>query len=92
MTTGVDAGKTGKVLAVDREKGRARVEGLNLKRRTIKRSSDQPQGGIIEVEGGIALSNLMPYDPEVKRGVRVARTAADNRRVRQSKASSHVFD
>ncbi len=92
VTTGVDAGKTGTVLRVDLVKGRAYVEGLNIRRCTIKRSSEHPQGGMIEKEAGISLSNLMPYDPAVKKGVRVSRVVAGDRRVRKSKAGSHVFD
>lgn len=92
VTTGVDAGKTGTVLRVDRAKGRAYVEGLNIRRCTIKRSSEHPQGGMIEREGGIALSNLMPYDPAAKKGVRVSRVVEGDRRVRKSRAGSHVFD
>jgi large subunit ribosomal protein L24 len=68
ITTGVDAGKTGKVLRVDRVKGRAYVEGLNIRRCTIKRSSEHPQGGMVDKEAGIALSNLMPYDPSCEEG------------------------
>lgn len=90
---GVDAGKTGRVLRVDREKGRAYVEGLNVRTCTIKRSEKNPQGGMVEREAAIALSNLMPYDPTVKKGVRVSMMNADDgKRVRKSKASSHVFD
>jgi len=92
ITTGVDACKTGKVLRVDRVKGRAYVEGLNIRKCTIKRSSEHPQGGMIDKEAGIALSNLMPYDPSAKKGVRVARVTEGDRRVRKSRAGSHVFD
>ena len=92
VTTGVDAGKTGTVLRVDRAKGRAFVEGLNIRRCTIKRSSEHPQGGMIDKEAGISLSNLMPYDPAAKKGVRVSRAVEGDRRVRKSRAGSHVFD
>ncbi len=92
ITTGVDAGKTGKVLRVDRVKGRAFVEGLNIRRCTIKRSSEHPQGGMVDREAGIAVSNLMPYDPAAKKGVRVSRVVEGDRRVRKSRAGSHVFD
>lgn len=92
VTAGVDAGKTGTVLRVDGTKGRAYVEGVNIRRCTIKRSSEQPQGGMVDKEAGIDLSNLMPYDPSAKKGVRVARVQEDGRRVRKSKAGSHVFD
>lgn len=90
--TGADAGKRGKVLLVDQASGRAVVEGLNVKRCTIKRSSETPQGGIVDREAGIALSNLMPYDPDAKKGVRVKRVQQGEKRVRQSCASSHIFD
>lgn len=92
VTKGVDGGKTGKVLRVDTVKERAFVEGLNIRRSTIKRSSEHPQGGMVDKEAGIRLSNLMPYDPVAKKGVRVARVKDGDRRVRKSKAGSHVFD
>ncbi len=90
---GTDAGKTGRVLRVDLERGRATVEGLNVRRCTIKRSAKAPQGGLVDREAGIALSNLMLYDPEARKGVRVSRVpAGEGKRVRKSKAGSHVFD
>ncbi len=89
---GASSGKTGRVLRVDNERGRAFVEGLNVRRCTIKRSAKNPQGGLVDREAGIALSNLMPYDPVVKKGVRVSRVADGEKRVRKSKAGSHVFD
>ena len=91
VTSGVDTGKTGKVLLVDSEKGRAIVEGINLKKKTVKRSQDNPQGGIMEREAAIAVSNLMPYDPDAKKGVRIVRAKDGDKSVRKSKASSHVF-
>lgn len=90
--TGASAGKTGKVLRVDRERGRAFVEGLNVRRCTIKKSTKNPQGGLVDREAGIALSNLMPYDPVAKKGVRVSRVASGDKQVRKSKAGSHTFD
>ncbi len=91
VTSGVDTGKRGKVLLVNNEAGRAIVEGINLKKKTVKRSQDNPQGGILEREAAIAVSNLMPYDPDAKKGVRVVRAKDGDKTVRKSKASSHVF-
>jgi large subunit ribosomal protein L24 len=79
---GVNSGKRGKVLSVDQVKQRA----------VVRASEANPQGGIIEVEAGIALSNLMPYDPEAKKGVRVSRSRDGERPVRKSKKTTHVFD
>jgi large subunit ribosomal protein L24 len=91
VTSGVDTGKKGKVLLVNKEQGRAIVEGINLKKKTVKRSQDNPQGGIMEKEAAIAVSNLMPFDPDAKKGVRIVRAKDGDKSVRKSKASSHVF-
>ncbi|MCX7591898.1 MAG: 50S ribosomal protein L24 [Kiritimatiellae bacterium] len=89
---GVSAGKTGKVLQVLPREGRALVEGLNLVKKTIRKTPDTPQGGIIEKESPIALSNLMPYCPECKRGTRIARVKDGERRIRKCRRCGHVFD
>ncbi len=55
---GDDKGKKGKVLQVIPETGRALVEGLNLIKKAMRKTQDRPQGGIVEREGPIAISNL----------------------------------
>jgi large subunit ribosomal protein L24 len=52
-------GKSGKVTTIFKDKDRAVVEGLNLRKKAVPRSQKNPQGGIIEVEGAIHVSNLM---------------------------------
>jgi len=89
---GVSAGKTGRVLVVDPAKGRAIVEGLNLVKKTVRRSPENAQGGFVSKAAPIALSNLMPYDPTAKKGVRVSRVRENDRPVRKSRVSNHVFD
>jgi large subunit ribosomal protein L24 len=61
VIAGKEKGKSGKVLEVLREKGRVRVEKLmTVKRHTKKgRSQSNPEGGIVEKTGSIALSNVM---------------------------------
>jgi large subunit ribosomal protein L24 len=61
VISGKEKGKQGKVLEVLREKGRVRVEKLMTVKRSVKkgRSQSSPDGGIIEKEGTIALSNVM---------------------------------
>lgn len=60
VISGDDAagGKTGKVLKVMPDKGRAIVEGLNFVKKHMRKTQDNPEGGIIEKEGSIAISNL----------------------------------
>ena len=50
--------KTGKVLQVFPEKGRALVEGFNYVKKHLRKTQDNPQGGIVEKEAPISVSNL----------------------------------
>lgn len=59
VLTGVDRGKTGKILHVDPKKDRAIVEGIRFMKRHTKPSQKNPQGGIIEREAPVRMSNLM---------------------------------
>ena len=88
--SGVDAGKSGKVLQVVGE--RALVEGINVRKKALRKTQDNPQGGIIDKECTIAISNLMPYCPECKKGVRVARSREDGRSIRKCKVCGYAFD
>lgn len=58
VLAGNERGKEGVVLAVDRDKDRAIVEGLNMVSKHQKPSATNPQGGIEKKEAGIHVSNL----------------------------------
>ena len=59
VIAGSHRGKEGKVLEILPASGRARVEGLAMVKRHLKKSQESPQGSIVEREGSIHLSNLM---------------------------------
>ena len=59
VLSGESRGQEGKILVIDKKKNRATVEGLNIVKRHAKPSASNPQGGIVEKEGGIHISNLM---------------------------------
>lgn len=59
VLSGESRGQEGKVLAIDRKKDRVFVEGINLIKKHTKPSATSPQGGIVEKEAGIHISNLM---------------------------------
>jgi large subunit ribosomal protein L24 len=59
VISGSHRGKEGKVLEVVAASSRARVEGLAMVKRHTRKSQDHPQGGIVEREGTIHVSNLM---------------------------------
>ena len=61
VIAGKEKGKRGRILFVDRDKGRVIVEGVNFVSRHVKagRNSANPQGGIIRQEGSLSISNVM---------------------------------
>jgi large subunit ribosomal protein L24 len=91
-TRGISAGKTGKVLQVLPSKGRAVVEGLNLVKKALRKSQDNPKGGIADKESSIALANLMQYCPQCKKGVRITRVREAESRGRKCRRCGHAFE
>jgi large subunit ribosomal protein L24 len=72
VTTGRDRGKRGKVLRVNPTEGTAIVERVNfLKRATRKNPQKNQQGGILEREAPIRLSNLMVVCPSCGEATRM---------------------
>jgi large subunit ribosomal protein L24 len=63
---GRDKGRKGKVLQVFPEANRALVEGINLIKKHMKPSKDNPEGGIVEKEAPIHVSNLRVDTPSAK--------------------------
>ncbi len=87
VNAGNDKGKTGKVLAVDPQKDRVIVEGVNLVSKHTKPNSKQPQGGILKKEAGVHISNLQLLDPQTNKPTRVGYKFEDGKKIRYSKKS-----
>lgn len=69
--------KTGRVLSVDVKNQRAIVEGFNMIKKHTKPNATHPNGGIIEQEAPIHISNLQLADPKTGTPTRVGRKAND---------------
>lgn len=93
VLTGRDRGKVGEVLQVMSD-GRALVNDVNLvKRHTKPNPMKGVQGGIIEKEAPIELSNVALYNPTTKKADRVGfRVLEDGRKVRVFKSNQEVVD
>ena len=88
VIAGDDKGKTGRVLSVDETKLRVIVEKINFVKRHTKARGQNQQGGILEKEAPLHISNVMLFDPKAGRGVRVGvRTTKDGKRERISRAT-----
>lgn len=90
ILTGKDKGKTGRIVKIDRDKGRVIVEGLNMVKKTVKPKSAQEKGGIIEVEASLDISNVSIV---TKNGgtTRIGIKTEGDKKVRYSKKTGEVL-
>lgn len=91
VITGKDKGKTGRVLEVDRERQRVLVERINFVKRHQRPTQRYRQGGIIEKEAFIHVSNVMLYEEKTGKATRVGTKVIEGKRVRVSKRSGEVL-
>jgi large subunit ribosomal protein L24 len=92
VTAGRDKGRRGTVIKM--LEGQVLVESVNMvKRHTKPNPQKNVQGGIVQKEAAIDLSNVMLWNPVTKKGDRVGlRTLADGRKVRFFKSNKEVVD
>jgi large subunit ribosomal protein L24 len=82
VIAGVDKGKQGKVLRVLTKDNRVVVEGINRVWKHIRPSQKNPQGGRIQKDAPVHVSNVMPLDPATGKGARVRFQEKDGRKHR----------
>ena len=91
IMSGADAGKVGRVIKVYLDKDRILVEGINIVKKHTRPSQDNPQGGIIEKEASIHVSNtlLMASGKPTKVGYKILE---NGKKVRVAKNTGEVID
>ncbi len=93
VIAGREKGKQGKILALFPDEGRLTIEKLNMLKRHTKPSAQNKQGGIVEKEGRMAISNVMLACDKCGKGVRVKRKKLeDGKRVRVCVKCGEVMD
>ena len=92
VITGKDKGKEGVILKAFPKKDRVIVEGMNMMKKHQKPSSMNPQGGILETEAPIHVSNVMLIDSKTGEPTRVSFKVEDGKKVRVSKKTGEVLD
>jgi large subunit ribosomal protein L24 len=95
VISGKDKGKTGKIIRVDRAKGRVYVEGINIIKRHQKPNPARPNApvGVIEREGPVHVSNVALLDPKDRKPTRVGtRRTEQGARMRVTKRSGTEID
>ncbi len=97
VISGNDKGKTGKVLKVFPKNNRVIIEGINIRKRHTKASQKNPQGGIVEKESAINVSNVMLLDPKSNAPTRLGsqvildEKSGKKKRARISRASGEML-
>ena len=91
VTTGADKGKTGRVLRIMPDKDRVVVEGIARVWKHVRPSQRHPQGGRIQKDAPIHISNVMPVDPSTGKGTRVKFETRDGKKVRVAAKSGTVL-
>lgn len=92
VISGKDKGKQGVILQALPKKNRVIVEGINIVKKHAKPSQANPQGGIIDMEAPIHVSNVMPLDPKSNEPTRVGYKIVDGEKVRIAKKSGEELD
>ncbi len=93
VIAGSEKGKRGKILRILKDQNRVIVEKINMMKRHTKPTQTNQQGGIIEREGKIHISNVMPVDPKSGQPSRVSRKRLeDGTRVRVTQRSGELLD
>jgi len=93
VVAGKERGKKGKVLRVLKDKDRVFVEHVNMIKKHQRPTQKLRQGGIIEREGPIHLSNVMLVDPQTDKPTRVGvRALADGKKARVARRSGEFID
>ncbi|MBU5267623.1 50S ribosomal protein L24 [Virgibacillus proomii] len=92
VISGKDRGKEGTVLEAYPKKERVLVEGINMIKKHAKPSQENPQGGILNQEAPIHVSNVMPLDPKSGEPTRVGYEVRDGKKVRIAKKSGKALD
>lgn len=59
VVNGKERGKTGRILRIDRDNGRVFIHGMNMVKKAVKKRKQNDRGGIIDIEGSVAVSDVM---------------------------------
>jgi len=88
VIAGKDKGKQGRVLRVLGDKDRVVVEGINRVWKHVRPSQRNPQGGRIQKDAPIHISNVQPVDPQSNKGSRVKFEVREGKKVRVAKSGT----
>ena len=91
IISGNEAGKSGRIIKIFRTKNKIVVEGLNMVKKHARPTQENPQGGIMQMEAAIHISNVM-FIADGKPTRIGYKTLEDGRKVRYAKTTGEVIN
>lgn len=92
IIAGKDKGKSGKVLHIDANKSKALVEGINLVKKTQRPTQENQQGGFIDIERPLHISNIALVDKKSNKPTRLGvKVGKDGKKTRIARKSGEVI-
>lgn len=92
VINGAESGKRGKILKVDRVRGRVIVEGINKRNKYFRANQENPKGGMVNIEFPIALSNVMIFCEKCKKPTRIGIEISEKSKTRICKKCGKSLD
>ena len=91
VIAGKDKGRTGKVINLNHKKSVATIQGVNMVKKTLRPSQENPAGGIVGKEAPNHMSNIALISPKTKKATRVRIEEKDGKKVRVAVACGSVI-
>lgn len=91
VIAGNHSGERGEVLSIDRKRARVFVKNVNMVKKTMPKTQENPKGGVVEREASIHISNVMVVGKDGK-ATRVGIKEVDGKLKRYAKKSGEVLD
>ncbi|OHD56762.1 MAG: 50S ribosomal protein L24 [Spirochaetes bacterium GWF1_49_6] len=95
VIAGSEKGKKGEIVRAMPTQNKVVVKGVNYVKKTIKKSKENPNGGFLEIEAPLHVSNVMLFCPKNGKGVRVGFTTDKNgnkKRKARAKGVDYIFE
>jgi len=90
VLAGKDKGKQGKVKNINWKTNRVVVEGVNMVKKAMKPTQQNPQGGLVDIEKAIHVSNVSVADPKSGKATRVKVQEKNGKKVRVAKSGADI--
>ncbi|MBL7664224.1 MAG: 50S ribosomal protein L24 [Bacteriovoracaceae bacterium] len=91
LLTGKDKGKSGKILKIYKKQNRVLVEGINKVKKAVKPTQESPNGGIVDVEKSVHISNVALIDASTGKPTRIKIAMKDGKNQRVSAKSGKAL-